>query len=57
MKKYAVVISKSASKEIIVLPKNYYKNIFNKSKLLEQDPRPQGCKKLKQQKRIFEDKN
>ncbi len=53
MKKYAVVISKSASKEIIVFPKNYYKNIFNKSKLLEQDPRPQGCKKLKQQKRIF----
>ncbi len=53
MKKYAVVISKSASKEIIVLPENYTKNFFNKAKFLEQDPRPQGCKKLKQQKRIF----
>ena len=43
---YEVVISKRAAKEIKSLPHQEIPKIFQKIKLLSEDPRPTGCKKL-----------
>ena len=43
---YEVIISKRAAKEIKNLPHQEIPKIFQKIKLLADDPRPSGCKKL-----------
>ena len=50
--KYKVVYDKAASKEISKLPKKDVMAIIDKIDTLEDNPRPNGCKKLKG---IFED--
>ncbi len=44
--KYQVVYSKTAVKEIKSLPKAYARKIYEKSEMLSDNPRPEGCKKL-----------
>ena len=44
---YKVVVSKSAEKELSVLPKQIVERIVIILLSLEQNPRPAGCKKLK----------
>ena len=44
---YQIIIKKSASKQILSLPKNVKDAIFFHIFELEEDPRPTGCKKLK----------
>jgi len=46
MKKYQVVFSKMAAKELRHLPNEEIRRVYAKSKELETDPRPSGCKKL-----------
>ena len=46
MKKYQVVFSKVAAKELRQLPNEEIKRVYAKSKELETNPRPLGCKKL-----------
>ena len=46
MKQYQVLFSKSAAKELRKFPSEIIKRIIQKSKELESDPRPEGCKKL-----------
>lgn len=46
MKKYQVVISKVAAKELKTLPKETISRLFTKMQSLADDPRPTGCKKL-----------
>lgn len=46
MKKYQVLFIKSAAKEVRKFPSEIIKRIIEKSKELENDPRPIGCKKL-----------
>ncbi len=43
---YKVFYSKTALKEIKLLPKQYAKKIYEKSEMLAENPRPTGCKKL-----------
>jgi mRNA interferase RelE/StbE len=44
---YQVVVSKSAEKELASLPKSIIEKIIAVLILLEENPRPVGCKKLK----------
>ena len=46
MKKYEVVFSKVAAKELRNLPNEEIKRVYSKSRKLEANPRPSGCKKL-----------
>ena len=46
MKKYQVIISKIAGKELRLCPKHMIAKIFSKMQSLADDPRPAGCKKL-----------
>ena len=46
MANYNIEIKKSAAKEIGKLPKQELKRVVEKIKLLAEDPRPEGCKKL-----------
>jgi mRNA interferase RelE/StbE len=46
MKKYQVLVSKVAARELRQLPNQEIKRVFAKSKELESDPRPPGSKKL-----------
>lgn len=43
---YKVVLTKSAEKELIKIPKVYSKNIVKHLVELIETPRPDGCKKL-----------
>jgi len=47
MKRYQVVLSRSAEKELSALPGRAISKIIPVLKSLEDDPRPPGCKKLK----------
>jgi mRNA interferase RelE/StbE len=44
---YKVVVSKSAEKDLALLPKSVVTKIVSVLLLLESNPRPNGCKKLK----------
>lgn len=44
---YKVVVSKTAERELASLPKNIIEKIVAVLILLEENPRPIGCKKLK----------
>ena len=44
---YKVVVSKSAEKELLKLPAPLVKRIVPVLESLSNDPRPEGCKKLK----------
>jgi mRNA interferase RelE/StbE len=46
MKKYQVIISKAATKELRNLPKEIIPALYHKMLSLSEDPRPEGCKKL-----------
>ena len=46
MKKYQVLFSKTAAKEIRRLPNEMVSRILEKSRELATEPRPAGCKKL-----------
>jgi len=46
MASYSIEIKKSASKEIAKLPKAILSRVLEKIRLLENEPRPTGCKKL-----------
>jgi len=46
MANYSIEIKKSAAKEIAKLPKDMLLRILEKIRLLENEPRPSGCKKL-----------
>lgn len=46
MANYNIEIKKSAAKEISKLPKQELKRVVEKIKLLAENPRPDGCKKL-----------
>ncbi len=46
MKKYQVIISKVAGKELRQLPKDIIGRMYGKMQSLSDDPRPSGCKKL-----------
>lgn len=45
--KYSIVLSKKAQKQLDKLPDNIANPIIESIALLEDDPRPHGCKKLK----------
>ncbi|MBP6455485.1 MAG: type II toxin-antitoxin system RelE/ParE family toxin [Chitinophagaceae bacterium] len=47
MKKYEVVVSKTAQKELLKLPSLVIKKIIPALQSLSENPRPVGCKKLK----------
>ncbi len=47
MKRYTVVLTKSAEKELYKLPLEVIPKIVLALKGLEENPRPEGCKKLK----------
>lgn len=47
MKRYSVVLTKSAEKELYKLPLDAIPKIVSALKGLEENPRPEGCKKLK----------
>ena len=47
MTNYAILLSKKAEKQLDKLPKNIAISIIESISLLETDPRPNGCKKLK----------
>ena len=53
MSKYKVVIAKSAEKELARLPVAVIVRIREKVSLLADDPRPDGCKKLKGHKDLY----
>ena len=46
MSRYTIVFSKPATKDLRNLPNAELQKIYSKIKLLEEDPRPDGCKKL-----------
>jgi len=46
MASYSIEIKKSATKEIAKLPKAILSRILEKIRLLGNEPRPAGCKKL-----------
>jgi mRNA interferase RelE/StbE len=47
MKKYTVVLAKSAEKELYKLPNSTLHKMIKLLETLETEPRPNGCKKLK----------
>lgn len=47
MKKYSVVLTRSAEKSLSKLPNSVVKSIVAILTSLETNPRPEGCKKLK----------
>jgi mRNA interferase RelE/StbE len=47
MKRYTVVLTQTAEKEIRRLPSKVIEKIIAVLKSLEENPRPAGCKKLK----------
>ncbi|MBC8153493.1 MAG: type II toxin-antitoxin system RelE/ParE family toxin [Bacteroidetes bacterium] len=53
MSRYRVVINKSAEKELIRLPLETIVRIREKISSLADDPRPDGCKKLKGYKDLY----
>ena len=53
MSKYRVVINKSAEKELARLPVEVIVRIREKISALADDPRPDGCKKLKGYKDLY----
>ena len=46
MKRYQVLFSKVAAKELRRLPNEIIERVITKAKELENEPRPPGCKKL-----------
>ncbi len=46
MSNYTIVLSKKAQKQLDKLPDNIAEPIFDAISLLENEPRPTGCKKL-----------
>lgn len=46
MPDYAVTLARSARKELEVLPAKLADRIFRVIERLEQDPRPEGCRKI-----------
>lgn len=53
MKRYAVIVSHSAEKELHRLPARIIEKIVAVIKSLEENPRPQGSKKLKGYKNLW----
>lgn len=53
MKRYTVVVSQTAEKELHRLPTRTVEKIVGVLKSLEENPRPVGCKKLKGYKSLW----
>lgn len=53
MKRYSVVLTQTAEKELRRLPSKVIEKIVTVLKSLEEDPRPKGCKKLKGYKNLW----
>lgn len=53
MSNYKVSLTRSAEKELSALPLDAISKIIAALKLLESDPRPHGCKKLKGNKNLW----
>ncbi|MBA2562647.1 MAG: type II toxin-antitoxin system RelE/ParE family toxin [Chitinophagaceae bacterium] len=53
MKRYTVVLTKTAEKELQRLPSPTIEKIVNTLKSMEENPRPSGCKKLKGYKNLW----
>jgi mRNA interferase RelE/StbE len=53
MKRYTVVLTQTAEKELYRLPIRVIEKIISVLKSLEENPRPSGCKKLKGYKNLW----
>jgi len=53
MKRYTVVLTQTAEKELRRLPAKVIEKIIGVLKSLEENPRPVGCKKLKGYKNLW----
>lgn len=53
MKKYSVVLTRSAEKTLARLPNSITKSIVSLLESLQSNPRPIGCKKLKGYKNLW----
>ncbi|MBC8034113.1 MAG: type II toxin-antitoxin system RelE/ParE family toxin [Chitinophagaceae bacterium] len=53
MKRYTVVVSQTAERELSKLPARTVERIINVLKSLEQNPRPVSCRKLKGYKNLW----
>jgi mRNA interferase RelE/StbE len=53
MKRYTVVLTQTAEKELQKLPVRIIEKIIKLLKSLEENPRPSGCKKLKGYKNLW----
>ncbi len=53
MKRYSVVLTQTAEKELQKLPVRMIEKIIALLKSLEENPRPSGCKKLKGYKNLW----
>ena len=53
MKKYSVVLTRSAEKSLTRLPNTITKSIIALLEALQNNPRPAGCKKLKGYKNLW----
>jgi len=53
MKKYSVVLTRSAEKSLARLPNSITKSIIALLEALQNNPRPAGCKKLKGYKNLW----
>lgn len=53
MKRYTVVLTQTAEKELQKLPVRMIEKIIALLKSLEENPRPSGCKKLKGYKNLW----
>lgn len=53
MKRYTVVLTQTAEKELHKLPLRMIEKIVDALKSLEENPRPLGCKKLKGYKNLW----
>ncbi|MEQ1797042.1 MAG: type II toxin-antitoxin system RelE/ParE family toxin [Lacibacter sp.] len=53
MKKYSVVLTRSAEKSLARLPNSITKSIITLLETLQNNPRPAGCKKLKGYKNLW----
>jgi mRNA interferase RelE/StbE len=53
MKRYTVVLTKTAEKELNRLPSPTIEKIVNTLKSMEENPRPSDCKKLKGYKNLW----
>ena len=51
--KYTVIIKRSAQKQILKLPKNYFEKVKKTILSLEDAPRPHGCLKLTGSENIY----